>query len=82
MDMNFLTVFAIAAETLIATFLIWGIFHEKQLIAFERRTAKRIQKKMRLIKARRAAKRHVKQNRAAVYRPVLPEKKRAGNRVA
>ncbi len=80
--MEISAILLVAGEALLAAFIIWGILNEKKLMAFERRAAKQIASAFRAIKANRAAKQHRRQNRAAVYRPVLPGKRTAGDRVA
>ena len=80
--MELSAILLVAGEALLAAFIIWGILNERKLMAFERRAAKQIMAALRTQKARRAAKRHRRQNRAAVYRPVIPGKRTAGDRVA
>ena len=62
------TAFAIAAESFLAAFLIWGIFHEDKLKAFERRLFARIRARRRARRLRRATDTLCRDGYIVVYR--------------
>lgn len=50
-------------EIAVATFIIWGLFHEKTLVKFEDRIIARIKRKFKASRSKRNVYRHESSNR-------------------
>lgn len=71
-------ILTVAAEAALSGFIMWGILHERELIAFERRTAARLRRKRSARRVRKAAATLTREGLTLVWRDApKPERDRS-----